>query len=253
MGCTGSAYERGRGARHRATIRHRRTQARPAAKRTQSAMESGTARSPGPAANPRHRDRELPVAGGVVTPPGLQLPHPGAAYEGRCDTERHGEEPGRVDRVPAGARDHHLVHLPGGQRASHGGQLGGGPRGQGRAATVRLVRMRRADPGGPDPTGPPRASGVLRAAPARRKCMSSVACHNIGCRRARDGEGDGEQHLARRERRGRLAQVGGVRTRTTRSGASNVMNTGTNATAATAAVATAVSGLGDSSATTWAA
>ena len=40
--------------------------------------------------------------------------------------------------------------------------------------------MRRADPGGPDPTGPPRASGVLRAAPASRKCMSSVACHNMG-------------------------------------------------------------------------
>ena len=40
--------------------------------------------------------------------------------------------------------------------------------------------MRRADPGGPDPTGPPRASGVLSAAPARRKRMPSVACHNIG-------------------------------------------------------------------------
>ena len=40
--------------------------------------------------------------------------------------------------------------------------------------------MRRADPGGPDPTGPPRASGVLSAAPARRKRMPSVACHSIG-------------------------------------------------------------------------
>ena len=33
-------------------------------------MESGAARSAGSAANPRHTDRELPVADGVVIPPG---------------------------------------------------------------------------------------------------------------------------------------------------------------------------------------
>ena len=36
-------------------------------------MDRGTACSPAPAANPRHRDRELPVAGGVVTPPGCSF------------------------------------------------------------------------------------------------------------------------------------------------------------------------------------
>ena len=36
-------------------------------------MESGATRSPGSAANPRHTDRELPVAGGVVAPPGCSF------------------------------------------------------------------------------------------------------------------------------------------------------------------------------------
>ena len=36
-------------------------------------MESGAARSPGPAANPRHTDSELPVAGDVTAPPGCSF------------------------------------------------------------------------------------------------------------------------------------------------------------------------------------
>ena len=55
------------------------------------------------------------------------------------------------------------------------------PVGSGSPGIVRLVRIRRADPGGPEPTGPPLASGVLSAAPARRNRMPSTACHSMGC------------------------------------------------------------------------
>ena len=57
----------------------------------------------------------------------------------------------------------------------------GVPVGSAAPTTVRLVRIRRADPGVPVPTGLPSASGVLSAAPARRKSMPSTACHSIGC------------------------------------------------------------------------
>ena len=40
--------------------------------------------------------------------------------------------------------------------------------------------MARADPGAPCWTGPPRAFGVLSAAPASRKSKPSTACHSMG-------------------------------------------------------------------------
>ncbi len=113
----------------------------------------------------------------------------------------------------------------------------GPPRGSGRSGSGAPSRA------APLPTGPPRASGVFSAAPASRKCMPSTACQSIGWVDAGDGEGDGEPHRARRERRRDGPHVGGgVRTGTTRSGMSKVTNTGTTAATVTTAVAAALTG-----------
>ena len=93
---------------------------------------------------------------------------------------RHGEEPGRVHGIPAGARDDDLVHVPPHQRAAHRGELGRRPVGSGAPLRVRSVRIRRGEPGLPLPTGPPVASGVFSAAPASRKCMPPAACQSMG-------------------------------------------------------------------------
>ena len=72
---------------------------------------------------------------------------------------------------------------------------------------VRSARMRRADPGAPDPTGRPSASGVLSAAPASRKRMPSTACHSMGCEEPEKAKGTVRTTSPAGQHRSRRAQV----------------------------------------------
>ena len=94
-------------------------------------------------------------------------------------------------------------------RASHGGQLGGGPRGQGRPFDGQVGQDASGRPRRARPDGAAQSVGRLEGGAGQPEVhvLGGLPQHRLG--RARDGEGDGEQHLARRERRGHLAQVGG--------------------------------------------
>ena len=135
---------------------------RPAAKRTQWAMASGSSRSLGEPATARQGASEAPVGGCRGRPPRCSVQTQAPALEGGRHAERLGEEPRGVDRVPAGAGDDDLIHLPRAQRLPHDASWAGVPAGRADPRSVRSVRIRRADPGAPVPTGPPGAFGRLQ-------------------------------------------------------------------------------------------
>ena len=130
----------------------------------------------------------------------MQRPDPGSLLEDGRHAQRGGEESRGVDGVAAGPGDHDLVDLPRAHGAPHRGQLGR------RAGRQRLPVDGQ---GGQDPASRPGGSRSHRAAGRVRRLergpgqaeahpLHGLPQHRLG--RARDGEGNRQQHVVSRSR-----------------------------------------------------